>query len=98
MASLDSTLAMREIGLGISPPMSIPSRPQRAPPDPPKVSVVEPITGCPRWLRPNRYRHRWLPCQTAVDSWAYKGLAASILDRQMSEALLTACTAAVVNN
>ena len=39
---------------------------------------------------------RWLPCQTAVASSAYLGLAASIFDRQMSEALFTAWMAPTV--
>src|SRR5258708_3904671 len=94
--SLVSTFAIREIGLGISPPRSIPSASQRAPPDPEKVSVVDPITSWPRWLRANRWMHKWLPCQTAVASPAYFGLAASIFERQVSDALFTAWMAPTV--
>jgi len=53
VASIVSTFAMREIGFGISPPISTPSPKWRAPPAPAKVSVRMPIERPPRWLVPN---------------------------------------------
>ena len=88
-ASIVSTFAMREIGLGISPPISTPSANVRAPPAPAKVSVRMPIARRPCWLLPNMKIAKWLACQTAVASSAYFSLAASILPMVEQAALLT---------
>ena len=63
-------LAMREIGLGTSPPTSTPSAKVRAPPAPANVSVKIPIASPPCWLRPNLKTAKWLACHTAVASLA----------------------------
>src|SRR6185503_15264172 len=89
MPSIISTLAMREIGFGISPPTSTPSAKVRAPPAPAKVSVRMPMDWPPRWLVPNMKTAKWLACHTAVASLRYFSLAASILPIVAQAALLT---------